>query len=453
MTSTEMYYLDWLPTEILVKVLQCLGFQDLLRVSEVSKKLHSLATDPLLWKLFEPNDDLEPDTLVSLLQLDRFRKLETLHLCQGKKSWSVKVVEIFEGISKLELKHLTIQHFDLTSLHPSLLSKVVNNTKNVYLNHCVDVTDEQIVRTVEDMAENSKVKGLQVERKDLSKIESKILSKAINSLENFYSLRCDYSKEQLDDIFEEMATNTSLKELSIFADNGLEKVAPGTLAMAFNNLNSIYIGHSLTPEQLLCFFQQLSSSRSSIKKLLFMFKDSYQQLLSFIPSDILAKSLNKLDTVVMPNLMLTNTQMEEILDGVAKSSSNVKILDLGKNIIPDISLDMLKNIVMKLDPNSFKLHLQGKILEIYENTLESLKQNLREKWVRQAELQVESEKLRAKEKALKSRLAQTQKLRKLSGRLKVTVGKKSKFFSSFQFSRKSRILKKSKIVLKVRLLK
>merc|ERR1712002_184878 len=107
-------------------------------------------------------------------QLDRFRKLETLHLYQGKKSWSVRdkelqVVKIFEGIAKLELKHLTIQHFDLTSLHPSLLSRVVNNTTNVYLNHCVDVSDEQIVRTVEDMAGKKKVKGLQVERKDLSK--------------------------------------------------------------------------------------------------------------------------------------------------------------------------------------------------------------------------------------------------------------------------------------------
>merc|ERR1719430_414573 len=202
-----------------------------------------------------------------------------------------------------------------------------------------------------------------------------------------------------------------------------------------------------------CFFEHRSSIKSSLKKLLFMFKDSYQQLLAFIPSDVLSKGLNKLDTVVMPNLMLTNTQMKEVLEGVARSSSCVKSLDLGKNNIPELGLDMLKNIVTKLDPNSFKLHLQGKILEIYENTLESLKKNLMEKWVRQAELQVESKRLKAKEKALKSRLAQTRRLRNLSGRLNVRVWKKSKFSSFFRFSTKSRILKKTKIVLKVKLLK
>merc|ERR1719289_16674 len=189
MTSQQIY-LESLPTEIIVKVLECLGFQDLLKVSEVSKKLYSLATDPMLWKSFEPNDNLQPNALIALLQLKRFKKLETLHLCQGKKSSNVEikdfqVVKIFESIKSLELKHLTIQHFDLTSLDPNLLSRVLNNTENVYLNHCVNVGDEQIVRIVEKMAEKSKVKGLQIEGRDLKKIESKSLSKAINSLENF----------------------------------------------------------------------------------------------------------------------------------------------------------------------------------------------------------------------------------------------------------------------------
>jgi len=415
---TTLQNLERLPTEILVKVLECLGFQDLLKVSEVSKKLHSLATDPMLWKSFEPSDYLQPEALLAILQLGRFSKLETLHLNQGKKSLNaeiknLQVVKIFQSIENLELKHLTIHHFDLTSLDPSLLSRVLNDTECVSLNHCVDVSDEQMVRTVEEMTEKSKVKGLQVERRDFSRIESKSLCKAINSLENFYSLGCEYSNEQLDDIFEAMATDTNLKDLSLFAVNGLERVLPGTFAKAFNNLESIYIGHPLTPGQLFCFFEQLSSSKSSLKKLLFMFKDSYQQLLAFIPSDVLSKGLNKLDTVVMPNLMLTNTQMKEMLEGVARSSSCVKSLDLGKNNIPELGLDMLKNIVTKLDPNSFKLHLQGKILEIYENTLESLKKNLMEKWVRQAELQVESKRLKAKEKALKSRLSQARKLKNM----------------------------------------
>jgi len=393
-----------------MKVLEYLGFQDLMKVSLVSKKLHSLATDPVLWKAFdlEPSVYLNYEALLALLQLGRFRKLETLHLCQEMESSDVKetnnsqVVNIFVSIEKIELKHLTIQHFDLTSLSPHILSRVVNKTENVYLNHCVDIDDAQIVRTIEDMAEQTKVKTLQVENIDLSRIESKSLSKAINCLENFFSLGSKYSEEQLENIFETMATGSNLKNVAIFA--GLKTVLPGTLAKAVNNVESIIIGHSLAAEQLLFFFQQLAS-KSSLKKLFFMFQDSHHNLLANIPANILSKGLNKLDTVVMPHLMLTNNQMEKMFEGVLKSSSNIKSLDLGKNIIPDVSLDMLKNVNTKLELNSFKIRLQRKILEISENKLESMMKNLIEKKNQQEELREKIGKLEDQAKSLAAKIS------------------------------------------------
>jgi len=464
-----------LPTEILVKILDSLEFKDLLHVSEVSKKLHFLATDPLLWKDYEPSEFIEPDALLAILKLDRFRKLKTVHLCQEKQSVDERTSDkkggtveneslqdertsysknsdIFESLLNLQLKHLSIQHFDLTSIDKSLLSRVINSTENVYLNHCVDISDNQIAVTIEDMVKEKKVKGLQIEKLDLSRIETTTLSRAINSLERFYSLRCNYTRQQLEDIFHTMAAGTNLRDFSIFAVNGLEKVLPETFAKAFNNLESVYIGHNLAVEQLNCFFHELSR-KSSLKKLLFMFKDSYHHMLTHIPSEVLAKGLNSLDTVVMPYLRLTNNQMKDILEGMAKNSSCVKSLDLGDNIIPDVSLEVLKNVVTKLEPNSFKLHLQGKILEIYEKTLESLKRNLLEKEVKQAELLTESKRLREREKVLRYKLVQTQKLRRMTGRIQVTIWKKSKFSSSFRSSTRSKIHKKPKFVLKIKLLK
>lgn len=380
-----------------------------MKLSLVSKKLHSLATDPVLWKAFdlEPSVYLNYEALLALLQLDRFRKLETLHLCQEMESSDVRetnsqVVNIFVSIEKIELKHLTIQHFDLTSLSPHLLSRVVNKTENVYLNHCVDIDDAQIVRTIEDMAEQTKVKTLQVENIDLSRIESKSLSKAINCLENFFSLGSKYSEEQLENIFETMATGSNLKNVAIFA--GLKTVLPGTLAKAMNNVESIIIGHSLAAEQLLSFFQQLAS-KSSLKKLFFMFQDSHHSLLANIPANILSKGLNKLDTVVMPHLMLSNNQMEMMFEGVLKSSTNVKSLDLGKNILPDVSLEMLKNVNNKLDLNSFKIRLQRKILEISENKLESMMKNLMEKKIQQEELRKKIGKLEDQAKSLEAKIS------------------------------------------------
>jgi len=402
-------YLYSLPVEFLMKVLEYLGFKDLMKVSVVSKKLHSLATDPVLWKAFdlEPSDYQNHEALLAILQLDRFSKLETLHLCQemepsGVKKPDCQVVKIFTSIEKIELKHLTIQHFDLTSLNSHLLSRVLNKTENVFLNHCVDIDDEQIVRTIEDMAEQTKVKTLQVESMDLSRIESKSLSRAINCLENFFSLGSKYSEEQLENIFETMATGSNLKNVAVFAD--LKTVSPATLAKAMNNVESIIIGHSLAPDQLVSFFQELAS-KSSLKKLFFMFKDSHHHLLANIPANILSKGLNKLDTVVMPHLMLTNNQMEKMFEGVVKDSSNIKSLDLGKNRIPDVSLDMLKNVNTKLDLNSFKIRLQRKILEISENKLESMMRNLMEKKVQQEELRKKIGNLEDQAKSLEAKIS------------------------------------------------
>ena len=406
-------YLNCLPVEILMKVLEFLGFQDLIKVSLVSKKLYSLATDPVLWKAFElePSDYKNHKGLLAILQLDRFSKLETLHLCQERESSDVKksnalveqirLAKIFSRMEEIGLKHLTIQHFDLTSLSPQLLSRVLNKTENVYLNHCVDIRDDQIVVTIENMVDQTKVKTLQIESLDISQIKIKSLSKAINSLENFFSLGSKYSNKQLENIFETMATDTNLKNVAFFAS--LKTVAPGTLANAINKLESIIIGHPLAPKQLLSFFQQLAG-KSSIKNLFFMFKDSQHNLLASIPANILSKSLNKLDTVVMPHLMLTNNQMVEMFEGIARSNSNIKSLDLGKNIIPDVSLDLLKNVNNKLELNSFKIRLQRKILEISENKLESMMKNLMEKKMHQEELRNRIEKLKDQAKSLRDKI-------------------------------------------------
>jgi hypothetical protein len=164
--------------------------------------------------------------------------------------------------------------------------------------------------------------------------------------------------------------------------------------------------------------------------------------------------------------------MTDILEGVAASSSNIKHLDLGANIVPDLSLGVLKQILLKLEPNEFKFHLQAKILEIYEETILSLRQELLEKEVKQVALKVEQVKLKAESKAVKSKivnvLVQNQQLKsfilssdlpkyklilgKLADRVQFKILKKSKFSSAYRFSTKSRIVKKSNFLVKMKIL-
>jgi len=478
--------LENLPMEIVVKILDSLDFKDLMNVLLVSRSFYSLATDPLLWKTFELPHRIESEVLVNTLKLDRFKKLEAVHLYQGcqcqspdKKMTNSQIVSIFEGLENVELKHLTIQHFDLTSLDPCFLSRVVNNIANVYFNHCVVISDAQIKNIMEDTCKLKKLKNLQVDKLDLSNVEVKSLSKAINALQTFFSVGCNFSIEQLKSIFDTMATKTNLKEFTFIQRNGINEITPLILARAFNNLESIYIAHCrLSADQLLCFLQQLSK-HSRMKKLNFVFKDSYQPLLGPVPADILSQGLNNLEFVSIPFLALSDTQMQCVLQGVAKITSKVKVLDLGENTVPELSLEMLRNIVKKLQPNTFKVRLQEKILEIYENTIKSLRQELVEKEARQVELREKCVKLRTEQKKLKlkekfvrsklmtllaksrqqksvgasSRLSKEKRnlLRQLSDTVQVQVIRKSKLSSSFRFATKSRIAKKSDIVLKIKL--
>ena len=264
-----------------MKILGNLAFKDLLNVSHLSRTFFLLATDPLLWKTFNPNYHIKPGTMLEMLQLNRFRRLEIVHLCQEESKIDAElVVRIFNSFKNVKLKHLTIQHFDLTSLSSSLLSRVVNNIENVYINHCTEIRNGQISRIVKEIPEHGTMKGLQVEDVRLSRIETKSLNKAVNSLRNFHSINSDFSRDQLREIFLTMASCTNLKDVSLIGLEGLEEISPVILAKALNNLESVYIGHcTLSVAQMLCFFEQLAK-KSNLKKIHFV--------LNHIDSNVLA---------------------------------------------------------------------------------------------------------------------------------------------------------------------
>jgi hypothetical protein len=68
--------LENLPTELIAKILGYVPFKDLSSVSEVSRIFYPLASDPMLWKSYEISHREEPEKLISILNLNRFRKLE-----------------------------------------------------------------------------------------------------------------------------------------------------------------------------------------------------------------------------------------------------------------------------------------------------------------------------------------------------------------------------------------
>jgi len=452
--------LEELPAEIINNILKKLGFIDLSNLSSVSRTFYHFATDPLLWKTFEHPHHIKPEKLLAMLRLERLRKMEKVHLCQGlEKSGedAITFAQMFQSFQNVELKHLTIQHFDLTNLDPSMLSQVLNNIENVGLNHCIKITDEQISKIITGIPEYGKMKGLQVNEMDLSRVEPKSLSHAVNSLHDFYTIDSKFSQEILDEVFVRMAVGTNLKDLSLIGLEGLENVSPVTLSNAFNNLEFLYIDSRLSGEQLVSFFEQLAR-KTTLKRLHLELSDTFSNLLDPIPSDILCKGIQKLDTLVMPYLVLRTNQMRAILEGIVDSNSNVKRLDLGDNIIPnEVCTEVLKSLMSKLQPNFFTCnHLHRKILE---KDLESLNQRLKAKEAELLEKEAERMRLIQREVVLRelhsAMISALQIKNKLSNKykeVKVHIVRKSKFSSSYRFATKSRVVKKSNYVVKLKVL-
>jgi hypothetical protein len=128
---------------------------------------------------------------------------------------------------------------------------------------------------IEDIPKHGNMKALQVDELNFSGVESKSLSKGINSLNSFNSYYCDFTPGQLEAIFEEMAEQTKLKDLSFFHKHDLEKISPIKISKAFNNLERLFVGQcKLSADQMFCIFQEMSQ-KTNLTKINFVFKDSF----------------------------------------------------------------------------------------------------------------------------------------------------------------------------------
>ena len=437
-------YFERLPAEVMMKILEYVSHSDLLNMSLVSRMLYLLSTDPGLWKEFKMPKNLEPETLISTLNLSRLQKLNNLHLQYDRRLLSKEINpeqtrQIFKNLEVMNLKTLIIEHFDLTSLDSELLSNVLRNVEFVSLKNEVTINDDQVLELVMDIPNHGKLKIFQAKEVDFSFIQSVYLSKAINSLKTFDNFYCEFIDEQLETIFNQMAVETNLKQLTFFSGyyDDLNGIAPEILAKALNNLEWLYIGYcSLSPQQLLSFFQQLSSN-SNLGKINFFFQDSSAPLLSLVPCNVLSKGLNNVEEAVIPYLELSDCQMKKILEDVAKDESKIKILDLGENVIPDLGLEVLKKLLIKLEPNEFMTNIRRKLIEELEKIILELK------------IKAEAEeKLKAKLQQTKQKILDKnsyyQKIIMKSG-IKYKRFTKSKFSSYFRSSSKSRIFKRRNV--------
>ena len=365
--------LTTLPNEIIIKILQYLPFSDLCSLSLVSKTVHSLATDPLLWSNYKLHYQT-PGHLINILTLHRFYKLKLLHLSNSELGDCNSVSDIYfskqeietvlDILTDVDLSDLRLSWINIKDIDKHKISEVVTNTEMVSI-EAETVIDREAIEEILKKIPEGKLNCFQTNQVNFDQIDPELLSASINSLESFAAELCFFSQDQVKMIFQQMSVKTKLKDISLFFTfrNILANVPALTLGAAFNNLQNVYLGRGLlTSEQLFAIFHKMSS-QTNLQRLFLTMTDTSPSLLQPIPTNILSQAINKLQVFIAPRLFFSTQQMKIILEQCAEDSSHLTRLDLGfREPLPELTLDTMRSILFKLENNMFKYHIQTKVI-------------------------------------------------------------------------------------------
>ena len=389
--------IEHLPIEIITEILKKLPTNDLLSVSRVSKRFFELSTDPSLWKNFSIEYETQ-EILKSKLKVPRFRKLKRLIWLKTEheriKSNAEDLKTILELLKPIDLQELHLFNLNLYKIDKELLSEVINKVETVIIGDYVNIDDDQILRIMETIPKGN-LKCLHVMNVNFGNIDLEILALAINSLESFEANFCHFEKDQIQALFLKMANETKLKNLTFCPSDRkiLEDIPANILGSAFNNLQNLCLDRGdLTREQLFRIFEKMSVKTKLLKMFLPM---TIPRLALPIPGNVLSKAINNLEVFIAPKSYFSQEQMKMILEEVAEPTSKLKELDLRfSELLPELSLDCLRAVMLKLTNNTFKFKIQLKVIQNFDETIKKIRQELEEKEADQASMDQIKKKLR-----------------------------------------------------------
>jgi len=440
-----MLLITSLPPELLQHICSHLSTQDLTSLSETCVMMYTRATDPALWEnafqlvpSYLVNED--PELFIKILNLRRFTRIRRIFLEISQSLGDEHISVLFNSL--MQKKHLKAVYFgecSLLSVPTNILTSFLTGIASVTFDFGTKVNDEQMQSLFNSLEEGSKVKSMYFEELNLTSIEPNTFAKAVNSLKEFSSYYIDYTDEQVNKMFEEMAKDTNLEKL-VFHHKHVDFVHPQVLAKAFNNLTDLTVNLSDLPfsnDQISQVFR-LMSQKSKLEKLEVL-TYSYPDLwdFSFIPPKDLAEAVKNLHELYMTDIVFSTSQICLMLETFARNDRKV-ILDLGCCDISEVSLELLEEVVEKLEPNGFSRKLRYRILQLCEESVKKLKCKLNEVDIEHREVIEEIRTVRKEGKRMRIAALKTKGFTFL---LQPGV---SKFYQKTKYSSRSSFLKYSR---------
>ena len=340
-SKRQLLEIQHLPNETLIHICQFLSLIDLNNVSAVSRRFNEVAT----------NTYLHHQSLMTSLE----HKIKLTRMLDSRSPR-------FRKVSTIKL-----------SGNVSLVSASKNGIIGYAASEKGDLGEPELSDLLKKFT-SSKLKHLQLDRMDLTKINYKVLANAINRLEAFSSEFCMFSSRanQVTKIFRQMSKeSTKIKSLKILSCSiELLEVPPLLFARAVNKLESLALdvnfrSNSQHKDHLFEMFTQMYF-KTNLKRVHLLLGHSGCDITVF-PAKSLAEAVSKLEEFVAPRIEFSIDQIKCILTAVSKESSKIRKLDLGSTYSPrliNVDIRTLTKVINKTEMNNFKVLMSMRSIEL-----------------------------------------------------------------------------------------
>jgi len=239
------------------------------------------------------------------------------------------------------LRTVSFGHVDLTGLNVGLMAKVFSGLEVVQLQRAQISTDQlsAILGAIVIQCEGAnsrlgsdirqqRLKLLNISGSDVSKVDPKLLARAVVRLKEITLTYTSLTKEQAKEIMLALSTysNRTLIKLNI-GGNDLSGLDPEVLAMGSTMVTRVSLaGTSLTNDQIISLLTRKSSNNNTSRSSLMTRLNLSRNNLAQVPPQLLAEGIVCLREVALYETNLGNEQVSAILRMAAASNKIRKLL-------------------------------------------------------------------------------------------------------------------------------
>jgi len=311
---------DSIPADVFGKSLSKIGEVDLgyHRINEPQQNslFENMVQESKMKRLIL-HDNIIPNLSPGLVA-NALKNLEELFLFGLSESQTLALFEELATYSRMKV--LTMDNKNLKCVPPALLVKVVAGLeKIVFFDH---LNDLQTTALFEEMARTkSKLKCIRLDGHGMAKVKPTVFARALNTVEEVDISYANLTKAHKTALFEQMAQESKVKKLNMMSIN-LSSVRAATLAKAVVGLVEAELSYThLTSEQVNMIFEHLGEKKEPKLKLFNLVGNNLRS----VAPHALAEGFNRVETTNLSDTRIDGEQVKAVLEEMVRKTRLKKI--------------------------------------------------------------------------------------------------------------------------------